>query len=119
MTYTIQQLSAAYHLPASTLRYYEQVGLLTDVERDGKHRIYTKHHFNRLGAIQCFKETGMSLKQIERFFYHEDVTNDYATLVAILSDQNQSITDQLALLIANQQHIEKKLAFYKEKKSRH
>ena len=30
-TYTIRQISNLYKLPASTLRYYEDLGLLTDV----------------------------------------------------------------------------------------
>ena len=30
-TYTIREMSERFGLPASTLRYYEEIGLLTDV----------------------------------------------------------------------------------------
>lgn len=115
-TYSIKEVSQRFDLPASTLRYYEQVGLLTNVPRNGKHRLYTDHHLGRLGAIQCFKQTGMSIKQIETFFYHEDQTQDYGALVDLLADQCEAIQRQLTELLDNQQHIEAKLRYYTSKK---
>lgn len=32
-TYTIKEVSEMFHLPSSTLRYYEDLGILTNVER--------------------------------------------------------------------------------------
>lgn len=115
-TYTIKEVSQLFELPASTLRYYEQVGLLTNVGRKGKHRVYRDHHLGRLGAIQCFKQTGMSIKQIETFFYHEDETQDYEALVDLLTLQCEEIQRQLAELQANHQHIKTKLRYYSDKK---
>ena len=66
-TYTIREVSERFSLPASTLRYYEEVGLLTEVMRDGKHRMYQDCHLNRLSALCCFKETGMSIAQLQTF----------------------------------------------------
>lgn len=37
-TYTIRQVSEQFQLPMSTLRYYEDVGLLKDVPRKGQQR---------------------------------------------------------------------------------
>ena len=58
--YSICEVSAKFNLPASTLRYYEEVGILTDIPRNssGK-RIYLEKHINRLKTICCFKNTGM------------------------------------------------------------
>lgn len=41
--YSIREVSAKFNLPASTLRYYEEVGILTDIPRNssGK-RIYVR-----------------------------------------------------------------------------
>ena len=43
--YSIREVSAKFNLPASTLRYYEEVGILTDIPRNssGK-RIYLEKH---------------------------------------------------------------------------
>ena len=116
ITFTISDVSKQFNLPASTLRYYEMTGLLSHVERNGKHRVYSQAHINRLDAIQCFKQTGMSIKQIEAFFYHEDVTQNYETLIDLLTEQSNHIEAQIQLFKENQQHIEKKLNFYQKKK---
>lgn len=115
-TYTIRDVSQRFGLPASTLRYYEEVGLLKDIRRNGKHRLYEDKHLGRLGAIQCFKQTGMSISQIQEFFYHEDVTEDYEALVNLLAQQSAAIETQLQQLLENQRHITAKLAFYSAKK---
>lgn len=115
-TYSIHEMSQHTALPASTLRYYEEVGLLKNVARNGKHRLYTPEHLKRIGAIQCFKQTGMSIGQIQEFFYHEDETHDFAALVELLSAQSAAIHQQLQLLLDNQKHIHSKLAFYQAKK---
>lgn len=115
-TYTIREVSQKFHLPASTLRYYEDVGLLKNVRRNGKHRLYEEQHLGRLGAIQCFKQTGMTISQIQEFFYHEDETHDFNALVTLLGDQCNVIEEQLQLLLSNQKHIHSKLAFYQAKK---
>lgn len=55
-TYTIKEVSELFNIPNSTIRYYEEIGLLTKVERNytGK-RIFLENHINRLKAISCFK----------------------------------------------------------------
>ncbi len=116
-TYSIRQVSEKFQLPPSTLRYYEEVGLLTNIERQGQQRIYQQQHLNRLGAIQCFKATGMSIHQIQTFFYHEDETHDYEAIITLLSDQCDAVEAQLDSLLSNQHHIQAKLAFYQAKKT--
>ena len=32
--YSIREVSSKFNLPASTLRYYEEVGILTDIPRN-------------------------------------------------------------------------------------
>lgn len=114
--FTMSELSQKFNLPPSTLRYYEEVGLLCQVEREGKHRVFKKSHIGRLEAIQCFKQTGMSIKQIREFFYCEDQTQDYQQIVELLEFHCENIQQQLLDLQANQLHIQQKLAFYQAKK---
>ena len=50
-TYTIREMSERFGLPASTLRYYEEIGLLTDViHTESKKRIYTQQHISASNA---------------------------------------------------------------------
>ena len=61
-TYTIREVAQRFHVQTSTLRYYEDQGLLCDVERDDAgRRVYTDSHIGRLEAIACFKHAGMSM----------------------------------------------------------
>lgn len=48
-TYTIKEVSEMFHLPSSTLRYYEDLGILTNVGRSKSgQRVYIQGHINRL-----------------------------------------------------------------------
>lgn len=38
-TYTIKEVSEMFHLPSSTLRYYEDLGILTNVGRSKSGRV--------------------------------------------------------------------------------
>ena len=72
MTYTISELSKMFDLPASTIRYYEKIGLLENVEHlDSKRRIYNDSHVDRLNAIECFKKALLPLDEIKLFFTYE------------------------------------------------
>ena len=42
MSYTIRQVATQFHMQPSTLRYYEDQGLLTNVERTETASVYTK-----------------------------------------------------------------------------
>lgn len=42
-TYTIKEVSEMFHLPSSTLRYYEDLGILTNVGRSKSgQRVYIR-----------------------------------------------------------------------------
>ena len=57
MTYSISDLSKKFDLPASTIRYYEKIGLLENVEHANSYRrVYNDSHIDRLNAIECFKK---------------------------------------------------------------
>ena len=67
-TYTIREMSERFGLPASTLRYYEEIGLLTDViHTESKKRIYTQQHIDCMTAILCFKRTGCLAEKISKW----------------------------------------------------
>lgn len=55
-------------LTEDTLRYYEKIGLIMDVERKkNNHRLYNEQHKELLIMIKCLKKTGMSLEEIRPF----------------------------------------------------
>lgn len=115
MTYTIRQLSKMFDLPASTLRYYEELGLLTNINREGTNRMYQQCHVNHLKTICCFKESGMSLSQLRLFLEMENVPERGNELLDLLNDHAKKIDQQIFNLIENRKHIHRKQLFYEAK----
>ena len=68
MNYSISDVSKIMNLPVSTLRYYDKEGLLPYIERkDSGYRIFKEDDIRMLEIIECFKNTGMSIKEIKHF----------------------------------------------------
>ena len=101
-TYTIREVAQRFHVQTSTLRYYEDQGLLCDVERDDAgRRVYTDSHIGRLEAIACFKHAGMSIDELKRFFaYEKDERAHIADMLELLESRHQAILKQRAALEA-------------------
>ncbi len=113
-TYTIRELSRRYRLPASTLRYYEEVGLLCNVRHTDKGvRIYSEEHIARLDGILCFKRTGLSIAKILEFYrYEADIANHTGDILAMMTEQEGEILRQMKELNAGLVHIREKILYY-------
>lgn len=64
----IGQVSQQSGLPASTLRYYEERGLIQPVGRNGLRRIYDMTVMQRLALIALGRTAGFSLQEIAGMF---------------------------------------------------
>ncbi len=117
-TYTIREISERFHLPASTLRYYEEVGVLENVGRSGnKQRIYTDEHIRRLDGIECFKRTGLSIMGIQEFYKYESTLTEQPenidNIIGLVTKHESNITRQIAVLQQELLHIQHKVRYYK------
>jgi MerR family transcriptional regulator, redox-sensitive transcriptional activator SoxR len=61
---SIGQLAARAELNASTLRYYESVGLLPAPERKNGQRRYDEELRDRINFIKIAQQTGFSIQEI-------------------------------------------------------
>lgn len=113
-TYTIKEISTLFHLPTSTLRYYEEVGILTDIARtDAGQRIYEEKHVNRLKTICCFKQTGMTISQLQAFFSYESKEKENINdILALLTQHKENVEEQLRQLQNAYAHVMRKLHYY-------
>ena len=64
----IGEVAARFGLPASTLRYYEEKGLIRSVGRRGLRRLYDPAVLERLAMIGLGQSAGFSLHEIARMF---------------------------------------------------
>ncbi len=113
-TYTIAEISRDSNLTASTLRYYEEIGLLKDVQRNNsKQRVYTQEHVNQLNAIACFKNTGMSISDIRNFFeYETDEKAHIDEIMNLLVKFQEKSAIKIRKEIASYAHLLHKIDFY-------
>ena len=118
-TYTIKEISQMFDLPPSTLRYYEELGILTNVERtSSKQRIYTQGHINRLKTICCFKKTGMSIANLQAFFACEEHKDTHIDeILELLNSQKKHILDEIEQYQASLNHLNRKLHYYNDIKT--
>lgn len=113
-TYTIREMSERFGLPASTLRYYEEIGLLTDViHTESKKRIYSQQHIDCMTAILCFKRTGLPIAGIQEFFRLEnDIPGNIDQMVAILKEHEQNTREKIERMESDLEHIQQKVRYY-------
>ena len=113
-TYSIKEVSTMFDLPSSTLRYYEDLGLLTNVTHNDKNqREYDESHITRLTAIQCFKQTGLPLTKIALFFeYEEDIEKHIDEIIDLVSSHETDIIAKIKELQDGLLHIQHKVRFY-------
>lgn len=64
----IAELSRRSGLPASTLRYYEEKGLIASVGRHGLRRIFDDAVMQKLALIALAQQAGFSLNEIAGMF---------------------------------------------------
>ena len=65
--YTIGQVSEMFHLPISTLRYYDKEGLFPDMERQSGIRKFSDREIEALRVIECLKSSGLEIREIKQF----------------------------------------------------
>ena len=64
----INEVATRTGVPASTLRFYEEKGLVTPVGRRGLRRLFDRKVLERLSLIALGREAGFSLDEMARMF---------------------------------------------------
>ncbi len=79
-------------VPASTLRYYEEKGLIVSIGRRGLRRLFDPSVLDRLALISLGRAAGFSLDEVGRMFAPDGRTNiDRAALRAKADELDRTI----------------------------
>lgn len=66
---TISEISKKCNVSPDTLRYYEKVGLLSDVNRTpGGIRNYTEQDCAQVEFVKCMRSAGLSIEVLQKYF---------------------------------------------------
>ncbi len=102
MFYTVGEMAKILGVPASTLRYYDQEGLLPFVERSkGGVRMFTEADYSTLMVIGCLKQSGLSIKEIKAF-------------IQMAEQGDSSLEERLALFRHRKEAVEKQMQELRE-----
>lgn len=116
MTYAISQVAEKYSLEPYTLRYYEKEGILSPDKSESGERRYTDGDLEQLEMVLCLKSTGMSLKEIKRYFdLCADGEATAGERLQIFISQRNHILEKMDNLQNNLAKIEHKIRWYREK----
>ena len=114
MYYTVGEMAKRLGVAPSTLRYYDQEGLLPFVERsEGGIRVFKESDYEWLQVIGCLKKTGMQLRDIKTFI--EMAMQGDQTIeprLALITKQKESVKAQIAELEKTLRTLEFKEWYY-------
>ena len=96
MGYTIREVSEILKIPVSTIRYYENLGLLPVIQRIEGKRVFTNENITDLKRIKKLKDMGMTLKDIKNFnqLYSKGKLS-FEQKITILDQQHTVIIEQI------------------------
>ncbi|MEH6990009.1 MerR family DNA-binding protein [Cytobacillus firmus] len=115
--FTISELAAMFDISSRTIRYYEEIGMLTSENRDSltKQRTYTNRERRRLKMILRGKKLGFSLQEIREMIdlYESNPEGEAekSRIIAFADSKLREIEEQIMQL----QMLREDILTYKEK----
>ncbi|MTI08548.1 MerR family transcriptional regulator [Rhodospirillaceae bacterium RKSG073] len=94
----ISEVSKQSGVPASTLRYYEEKGLVQSIGRRGIKRLFDTSILNKLNFIALGQRAGFSLDEIADMFTHQGVLKiDRSQLMSKADEMDKQIKELKAV----------------------
>ena len=87
--FTISEVSELLNIPASTLRFWEDEGLIFVTKSDNHYRKYTLQNITQIAEIMFYRNLGIPIKQIKQFGNYT-LTQHYESL-AFMSNQIKQV----------------------------
>ncbi|NUR05737.1 MAG: MerR family transcriptional regulator [Nocardioidaceae bacterium] len=114
-TYSIREAAALTGLPASTLRYYESIGVIEPIGRgaSSKHRVYTDDDLDQLTWIACLSATGMSVSDMRRYVANGALGPDAAgEQIDLLRTQQEQLSREAESVALRQKYVRLKIDYW-------
>lgn len=116
----MKEFSSLVGLSSYTLRYYEKIGLLKNIQRNRSgHRVYTSKDLGWIEFVKRLKETAMPLEEILEYALLRESGGDTVLQRQVLLEQHRE--NLLAHIEKQQSHLialEEKIKLYNNGKVR-
>lgn len=111
--YTIGQVSEMFHLPISTLRYYDKEGFFPNLVCKGNIRYFSDNELEALRVIECLKQSGLEIKDIKQFFeWVTEGSSTYAKRKELFEHRKVAVKEEIKQLEKTLAMLEFKCWYY-------
>jgi len=93
----IGEVAKASGLPASTLRFYEEKGLIKSYGRNGLRRLFSANVLERLALIALGRNAGFSLEEIYEMFTPDGPVINRELLLAKAGELDRKIKEMTSM----------------------
>jgi DNA-binding transcriptional MerR regulator len=114
-TYTIKEAAALTGLPASTLRYYESIGVIAPISRgaSSKHRVYDEEDLDQLTWVACLAATGMSVGDMRQYVANGQLGPSAAReQIELLAAQEHRLALEAEHIALRQRYVRLKIDYW-------
>jgi DNA-binding transcriptional MerR regulator len=114
-TYTIREAATLTGLPASTLRYYESIGVIAPISRgaSSKHRVYDEDDLDQLMWVACLAATGMSVGDMRQYVANGQLGPGAAgEQIDLLSAQQERLEQEAESLALRRRYVALKIDYW-------
>jgi DNA-binding transcriptional MerR regulator len=114
--YTIKEAAALTGLPASTLRYYEAIGVIAPVSRGASsgHRVYDEGDLDELMWVACLAATGMSVRDMRAYMAASALGPDAAHgQIELLAAQEQRLAAEAEQIVLRRRYVQIKIDYWR------
>lgn len=115
-TYSIKEAASLTGLPASTLRYYESIGVLPPVSRgaSSKHRVYEESDIDQVMWVACLAATGMSVSDMKQYVANGRLGLSAAgEQIELLSEQQRRLELEYEQIALRRRYVALKIDFWR------
>jgi len=114
-SYSIKEAAALTGLPASTLRYYESIGVIAPISRgeSSRHRVYDEDDLDQLMWVACLSATGMSVSDMRRYVANGQLGLAAAgDQIALLAQQEKRLAVEAEQVVLRQRYVRLKIDYW-------
>ena len=115
-SYTIKEAAALTGLPASTLRYYESIGVVAPVSRGATsgHRVYDEEDLDQLMWVACLAATGMSVSDMRAYVANGSLGPSAAPeQIELLVAQQRRLAEEAERVALRQRYVRIKIDYWR------
>ena len=111
---TIEEIAKKTNLTKSTIRYYEKIGLIPEVQRnDSGVRNYTDYDLGWINFSKCMRSSGMPIKAIVEYIkLHQKGDSTQDARKQLLIEQKNIMQEKLRELQETIDRLNKKIENY-------